>query len=206
MSACDTFDATGRAPTIPLRFGLDPAFRPPADLEHGDHVLYAGRISADKGLFTLLAAMALSRGEWTLRLVGDGPALPEVSERARKLGIQHRIEHRSFIDDRHELAREYATAACVVVPGAHESFGLVALEAAACGAPVVATATTPSVSLIGEAAHTFPGGDVRELLQALGRARLAPHDGARGEALAQAHTWDHAFRQELRDLKALARW
>ena len=206
MSACDTFDATGRAPTIPLRFGLDRAFRPDTGVERGDHVLYAGRISADKGVLTLLAAMALSRGDWMLRLVGDGPALPDLWERARKLGVAHRIQHRSFVDDKRELAREYAGAACVVLPGARETFGLVALEAAACGVPVVAASTTPSVALIGDAAHTFPAGDVRGLLQALGRARLARHDQVRGEGLAQAHTWDKAFRQELRDLEALARW
>ena len=64
MSACDPRADTGRDATLPLRFGLDSAFYPEGDEERGDHVLYAGRISREKGVFELLeaAARAPSRG------------------------------------------------------------------------------------------------------------------------------------------------
>ncbi len=52
-------------------------------------------------------------------------------------GIEHRVRFEPYVTDRAKLARAYAGAACVVLPGAHETFGLVALEAAACGASVV---------------------------------------------------------------------
>ena len=64
MSACDPRADTGRDATLPLRFGLDPAFYPEGDEQRGDHVLYAGRLSREKGVFELLeaAALAPSRG------------------------------------------------------------------------------------------------------------------------------------------------
>ena len=70
MSACDPRADTGRAATLPLRFGLDPAFYPEGDEQRGDHVLYAGRLSREKGVFELLEAAARSRR--AVAAVADG--------------------------------------------------------------------------------------------------------------------------------------
>ena len=61
MSACDPLADTGRDATLPLRFGLDPAFFPRGDERRGEHVLYAGRLSREKGVFALLEAAARAR-------------------------------------------------------------------------------------------------------------------------------------------------
>ena len=144
-----------RVADVPLRFGLDPAFRPPEGAQRGDHVLYVGRLAREKGVFRLLEAAARSRDPWPLWLMGSGPARAQLLAHARRLGIARRVSLRPYADDRSELARAYASARCVVMPGEHETFGLVGFEAAASGASVVCCSTAPSAR-----ARRGPRGDV----------------------------------------------
>jgi hypothetical protein len=67
MSVVDPGVATARM--LPLRFGLDPAFRPRPELARGGHVLYVGRLSREKGVSELLHAAAASREPWRLVLL-----------------------------------------------------------------------------------------------------------------------------------------
>ena len=103
-----------------------------------------------------------------------------------------------------ELAREYARARCVALPGAHETFGLVALEAAACGTPVITAESTPSAALVGGFAQTFRAGDPTDLLRAIERARGQADDPAGAAELATRYSWDAALTAELADLERLA--
>lgn len=205
MAASDTAGDTGREASLPLRFGVHPAFHPRPGVSRGDHVLYVGRISREKGVFELLEAAARSSADWTLRLIGTGPAEPFLRARARRLGIAKRVHVVPFVEDPHQLAREYAQARCVVMPGPVETFGLVALEAAACGAPVVACSTAPSVRLIRQRVSTFDPGDVRGLGRAVDLARERGCDPFYGAELARRNSWTSAFEAERRDLEALAR-
>jgi alpha-1,6-mannosyltransferase len=129
MAACDPSADTGRPASLPLRFGLDRAFRPRNGVERGDHVLYAGRLAREKGVLELLEAAALAKDPWPIVLVGAGTAEDAVAARVRRLGLGQRVSVRPFVSDRVELARLYAGARCVVMPGAVETFGLVAFEA-----------------------------------------------------------------------------
>ena len=108
-------------------------------------VLYVGRIQPLKGLDLAVTAFARLRSDTVLVVVG-GPSGPDglayldgVRALAARLGVADRIR---WVDPQpHELLASYYRAADVVlVPSQSESFGLVALEAAACGTPVVATA------------------------------------------------------------------
>jgi len=74
----------------------------------------------------------------------------------------------------------------VVMPGRYETFGLVALEAAACGAAVVACETAPVTALLD--ADTFVPGDTRSLCDAIDRARARSPDASRAAALSERHT------------------
>jgi glycosyltransferase involved in cell wall biosynthesis len=112
---------------------------------------------------------------------------------------------RPFVHDRALLARVYAGAGCVVMPGEHETFGLVALEAAASGASVVACSTAPSAGLVGNRVHTFAPGDIAGLGAAIAGARAAPSDPLAAAALSFSFGWDRAFADELADLRELAR-
>lgn len=107
-------------------------------------VLYVGRFESAKGLDLLLRALArFGRGRRLRLLVvgGDGADAPEaqaVKREARELGLGDRVLFAGRIDQR-RLPAYYAAADFLVVPSRYESFGLVALEALACGRPVLAT-------------------------------------------------------------------
>jgi len=122
------------------------AARRQVGLPPGPVVLFVGRLQPLKGAdlaVRALAALATLRA--TLVIVG-GPSGPDGADEVRslrrlvaQLGLEHRVR---FVDPQpHEqLADFYRAADVCVVPSHTESFGLVALEAAACGTPVVAAA------------------------------------------------------------------
>lgn len=89
--------------------------------------LYVGRLAVEKNVEDFLE-LDLKGSKW---VVGDGPLLPELKKRypqARFVGYKHGKE----------LARYYATADVLVFPSKTDTFGLVILEALACGTPVAA--------------------------------------------------------------------
>ncbi|HEV2769328.1 MAG TPA: glycosyltransferase, partial [Solirubrobacteraceae bacterium] len=203
MAALPTEHDTGRTAALRLRFGLHPAFRPQDDVRRGDHVLYVGRLAREKGVFDLLRAAARSRDGWPLRLVGSGPAERRLRALAERLGIAHRLSWRPYLGDPARLARAYQGARAVVMPGAHETFGLVGFEAAASGASVVACQTAPAVRAMDGLAHTYRPGDIADLAETIGAARTSEPDPAAATALAARSSWDAAFSAELEDLRAL---
>lgn len=206
MTASPAADIEAAGPVLPLRFGLDAAFHPQPDVRRGRQVLYAGRLSREKGVLDLLEAAALARTtQWPLRIVGCGQSEGAVQSLVRRRSIGWRTSFEPFIADRAELARAYASASCVVMPGRYETFGLVALEAAASGARVVACDTAPSARAVAEVAHTFAPGDLHGLLAAIESARSAPRDADAARRIAGRHTWERAFESEARDVAGLLR-
>jgi alpha-1,6-mannosyltransferase len=203
MSVVDTEIDVRRPATLRLRFGIEPAFHPRPEITRGDHVLYVGRLSREKGLRQLLEAAAASPEPWPLVLLGTGPMGDALRERARQLGLGTRVTFDPYVRDRRELAERFAAARCAVLPGAHETFGLAALEAAACATPVVTAEPTPSACLLGGAVDTFRAGDTDDLLRAIERARRRVPDLAGAARLAARHTWENTFAQELSDLERL---
>ena len=203
MSVVDPLADTQRPATLRLRLGIEPAFRPRPKIPRSDHVLYVGRLSREKGLRELLEAAAASSQPWPLVLIGTGPMGDTLKQRARQLGLGGRVTFAPYECDRDRLAERYAAARCAVLPGAHETFGLAALEAAACAAPVVTASTTPSGMILGDSAETFTGGDSGSLLSAIERARARRPDLAAARRLADSHVWDRTFAAELDDLKQL---
>lgn len=206
MSAVDTREDSGREATIPLRFGLHPAFAPvPGMPPRGDHVLYVGRIAREKGVFELVRAAAQAPEPWPLRLVGTGPALERVKALAAELGLGRRLQLRPYIRDPAHLAESYRKASVVVMPGAHETFGLVGFEAAASGAATVACSSAPSAAVAGSLVQTFAPGDVDDLVTAIQAARGATPNLDAAAALARGMTWRRALDAELEDLRELVR-
>ncbi|MCZ4492016.1 MAG: glycosyltransferase, partial [Conexibacter sp.] len=117
--------------------------------------------------------------------------------------IADRVELNPYVSSRAALARLYAAARCVVMPGEHEAFGLVALEAAASGASVAACLTAPTLHAIGHLGHGFVPGDPGALDRAIAAARAAPPDPAGAAALGWRHRWDRVFDAELASLRDL---
>jgi glycosyltransferase involved in cell wall biosynthesis len=122
-------------------------------------VLYAGRLSPEKGIVELLAAADGMK----LVVAGDGPLRPHVPG---ALG---------FVPN-DELQRLYARAAVVVCPSRREGFGVACLEAMAHARPVVATDVGGLRDLVvdGETGITVPARDADALRAALERLLVDP--------------------------------
>lgn len=137
--------------------GVDHAFFSPGDrrgaraaLGLGEHpvLLFVGRIQPLKGLTVAIEALAelsVSHPDAVLVAVGgqSGPGGAEEMEAARRVIARHGLGERVRCvapQPHHMLSTYYRAADVCVVPSRSESFGLVALEAAACGTPVVAAA------------------------------------------------------------------
>jgi alpha-1,6-mannosyltransferase len=204
MSAVDPHDDCGRDATIPLRLGIDAAFVPQRDVRRQDHVLYVGRLGREKGVVELLHAAARSREPWQLKLVGRGPIEERVRRLAERLGISDRVRMYPFIGERVRLARWYASARVVVMPGAHETFGLVGFEAAAAGASVVTCSTAPSAAFMRGMVRTYDAGDVDGLLRAIESARIDRPDAGAAATLGRRCSWGAAFAAETAALERLA--
>lgn len=107
-------------------------------------VLYVGRYTPIKGLDRLFKSFRFLAHLPHLRLVmvgGDGeysPMLRQLQSKAKALHIENRLMFAGRVDQE-TLPEYYSAADVLVVPSYYESFGLVALEALACGTPVVTT-------------------------------------------------------------------
>lgn len=102
----------------------------------------AGRLVADKGFDVAIRALAAVRAEHptaVLRLAGDGPGRPELEALAAELGVADGLELLGWVTPE-RLPDVLAGATVVVMPSRwQEAFGLVALQAAQVGRPVVAS-------------------------------------------------------------------
>ncbi len=107
-------------------------------------VLYVGRVVPEKGLKRLFSALAHLRDRKRLRLLvvgGDGaedPRLRLLAAQARIHGLENRVTFCGRAETE-ALPLFYSAADLLALPSSYESFGLVVLEALACGTPVAAT-------------------------------------------------------------------
>ena len=104
-------------------------------------VLFAGKLAHFKGIDVLLEAAGIyeetHKGEILTLIAGEGELMAPLKERAEKLRLEN-LHFLGFVNVP-QLRALYSTADVSVVPSRREPFGLVAIEALACGAPVVAT-------------------------------------------------------------------
>jgi glycogen(starch) synthase len=168
-------------------------------------LLYAGRLEYEKGVHTVLQALPrLRRRHPGLRLVIAGVGTHEESLRAlaRKLRVSRAVDFMGFMSPEH-LAVLAAAADCAVVPSIYEPFGMVALECAAAGTPLVVAETgglREFVSSEQVAGLHFPPEDHAALADAV--TRLLGDDvlGARlvraaRSVLTRDYTWDAIARR-----------
>ncbi len=167
-------------------------------------ILFVGRIQPIKGIDTLIRAMALVferepelRQQVYLCIIGGDPSadaereqseLQRLSELRDELGISNLV---LFLGskDQDSLPCYYSAASIVVVPSHYESFGLVALEAMACGAPVIASdvgGLSFSVS-DGFNGYLVPNGDPDALAYKV--TLLLKFEGLRNQLGEQARRW-----------------
>jgi glycogen(starch) synthase len=161
-------------------------FSGPASTERpwGWRLLYAGRLDARKGVETLLRAMPLlPQARLTILPRGERA----YRERLEALAVELSIDDRVSFDvvTRNELAVRYAAADVLVFPSEwEEPFGLVPLEAMACGTPVVATGVGGSGEFLLDGVNClqFRAADPADLARAIGE--LADDPDRRGRLVA----------------------
>ncbi|REE94310.1 N-acetyl-alpha-D-glucosaminyl L-malate synthase BshA [Paenibacillus taihuensis] len=97
-----------------------------------------------------------------LLLVGEGPDLPKVQQRIHQLGLQDRVH---FLGKQDDVAQVISIADVMLLPSEKESFGLVALEAMACGVPTIGSIAggIPELVTSGETGFLSPIGDTDDM-------------------------------------------
>jgi L-malate glycosyltransferase len=114
-------------------------------------IIFAGRLIREKHADILVRAFGkLLPGNpaLTLLILGEGPELGAIRELIRDLGIEDRVLIKSFMDSHDEVIGLMKASHVCVIPSTREGFGIAALEALACGLPVV-TVSDPD-NAIGE--------------------------------------------------------
>ncbi|MHC4449401.1 MAG: glycosyltransferase family 4 protein [Planctomycetota bacterium] len=192
--------------------GVDPSFQnPPKEPFAGlaePYVLSVGTIQRRKNLDVLVRATARLREagrDFTLAIVGRRGWKTEEFDRAceetpvRLLGL---VSEES-------LPTLYRNAAAFVQPSSYEGFGLTALEAMACGAPVIAAEAGSLPEVVGDAGLLVPPRDVNALSDAL--AKVLDHPGlaeemrAAGRERSNRFTWDQSAAEHVAAYRAAMR-
>ncbi|WP_422774312.1 glycosyltransferase family 4 protein [Plantactinospora sp. WMMC1484] len=129
----------------------------------GPLVGFAGRLVYEKGVQHLVHAVPRLRErhpELRVVIAGDGPYRQELQEQAQRLGLAESVRFAGFMTER-QLPAVLAATDATVVPSLYEPFGMVALEAAAAGAPLAVAATGGLAEIVepGVTGVTFPHSD-----------------------------------------------
>jgi D-inositol-3-phosphate glycosyltransferase len=187
-------------------------------------ILYVGRIEPLKGVETLIRAMSLLRQQHLLSevphhlaIVGGDPDADPLQMNAEMARLQKLCRDLGNCDTiiflgkrgQETLPYYYSAAEMVVVPSHYESFGMVALEAMACGVPVVASQVGGLAFLVqdGETGFVVPDGEPEALAERLGRLiqdpELRRRLGQQAAAYAQDYAWGNITRRVISVYKSL---
>ena len=174
------------------------------DLGPGPVLLFVGRIQPLKGVDVAVRALAALRSPDVRLVVVGGASGPQgaaevdrITRLAAELGVTDQLRMVAPVPH-HLLSTYYRAADVVLVPSRSESFGLVALEAAACGTPVVAAAVGGLRTLVehGRTGFLVEGRDPAVFAgyvgQVLDSPALAGELGRHAARRARGYTWSTA--------------
>ncbi len=171
------------------------------------YLLFVGTLEPRKDVPTLVRAFArvAERHPDALLVLagGDGWGVTAVEEAIAASGVGARILRTGYVPDE-TVPTLLRAATAAVYPALYEGFGLPALEALACGVPLVTTSGTAMEEVAGDAATLIPPGDLEALAEAVD-AELAGGPGgtawesrrSRGLEIAAGHSWEGSARRHL---------
>ena len=165
------------------------------------YALYVGNVMPHKNLLALVEAVALARRHVPFRLVMRGGGRPRhvaaVRAAIEARGLAGHVDWQAYTGD-DALPGLYRGARVLLLPSLYEGFGLTALEAMACGTPVVTANTSSLPEVVGDAALLVDPRDTAALADALVRVvsddALAKTLRARGLARARHFSWERTGR------------
>jgi len=181
----------GAAAAVRARYGID-----------APYVVFLGALQPRKNLRRLLAAWRIfkeRRPESAAVLVLAGApksagAGEEIDDLARRLGVAHSVRRLGYVDGQPALRTLLAGARALAYPSLYEGFGLPALEAMACGTPVLASNGTALPETVGSAAMLVDPASERSIADGLQRLVTDDVEHARlrraGLRRAAELTWD----------------
>ena len=103
-------------------------------------IIFAGRLIRDKNVDVLIKTVKLLRDDVPdikCVIVGDGPERARLEKLTGELGLKRNVEFRGFLKEHDDVIALMKSSKVFVLPSTREGFGIVALEANACGLPVV---------------------------------------------------------------------
>ena len=191
------YDTARFVPTAPA--GFRPAGAAPQD--GAPYALFVGNVMPHKNLLRLVDAFAAAATDVPGRLVIRGWGRPRhvraVRERIAALGVAARVDWRQYARD-DDLPDLYRRARMLLLPSLYEGFGLTALEAMACGTPVIVSHRSSLPEVTGNAALFVDPEDSTSIASAIRRLftdeSLAKTYAARGLARAQLFSWEKTAR------------
>ncbi len=168
-----------------------------------NYFLFVSTLEPRKGVDTLLNAFALTANQSPehLLIVGKrGWYYQTLFAQMRRLGLGARVRFADYVADA-DLPALYHLATAFVFPSRYEGFGLTALEALACGAPVICSNTSSLPEVVGNAGILLPPNDAPSFAQAMLALATSSAERMRlralGMARAQLFSWDAAAQQLL---------
>ena len=169
-------------------------------------ILFVGRIEPLKGIDTLLWAISLITRRYPeltcgmcVPIIGGDSTQNQVDdEMARLKDIRERLEIGDVVTflgsrDQDNLPNYYSSAEMVIMPSDYESFGMVALEAMACGTPVIASDVGGLAHLVkhGRTGYRVPARDPGALAEKI--TRLLTDEGLRRRMGHRAACWAEGY-------------
>lgn len=164
----------------------------------GKFILTIGNEKDHKNLKTLLKAFKKVDRDYFLVLNLEGKGL--IEREVRGAGIKERVYFIGYVDDS-DMPCLYNAASAFVLVSLKEGFGLPALEAMACGCPVVVSDTSSLPEVCGDAAFYVDPGDVDDIAkginEVLGDLELRDNLIQKGLKRASLFTWEKASKEVL---------
>jgi len=122
--------------TVPCGVDYEKIIKIKPSAEKSD-VIFAGRLLKHKNVDILIKAVSLIKKPIKCIIIGDGPELENLKELTHKLGLDKKIIFKGFVKDKETVFALMKSSKVFVFPSSREGFGIVVLEANACGLPVI---------------------------------------------------------------------
>jgi glycosyltransferase involved in cell wall biosynthesis len=108
--------------------------------EEKSDIVFAGRLIKDKNVDVLIRAISLIKKEIQdikCIIIGDGPEKEKLMNLAKELRVENNVKFAGFLENHDDVIAYMKSSKVFVLPSTREGFGIVALEANACGLPVI---------------------------------------------------------------------